>query len=78
MGGTSVADKVYCFRPPNTFFSTSLQSLFHLESVTLCFFHAPLQDASKVPSWLLVNKTLIPDFVIRDPKVGRTVSSDTV
>ncbi len=27
------------------------------------------QDTSKVPSWLLVNKTLVPDFVVRDPKV---------
>ena len=29
------------------------------------------KDASKVPTWLRVNKTLIPDFVVRDPKVGR-------
>ena len=28
------------------------------------------KDASKVPSWLRVSKSLIPDFVIRDPKVG--------
>ena len=27
------------------------------------------QDPSKVPAWLLVNKTVIPDFVVRDPKV---------
>ena len=29
-----------------------------------------LQSASKVPSWLLVNKSLIPDLVVKDPKVG--------
>ena len=28
------------------------------------------QSASKVPSWLLVNKSLIPDLVVKDPKVG--------
>ena len=27
------------------------------------------QDPSKVPAWLLVNKTVVPDFVVRDPKV---------
>jgi len=27
------------------------------------------KDTSKVPSWLLVNKTLVPDFVVKDPKV---------
>eukprot|EP00057_Strongylocentrotus_purpuratus_P017005 XP_011671479.1 PREDICTED: DNA ligase 3 [Strongylocentrotus purpuratus] len=26
------------------------------------------KDSSKVPSWLRVNKTLVPDFVIREPK----------
>ncbi|XP_041479664.1 DNA ligase 3-like [Lytechinus variegatus] len=26
------------------------------------------KDSSKVPSWLRVNKTLVPDFVIKDPK----------
>jgi len=47
----------------------------HLESVTRDFSLAPLQDASKVPSWLMVNKTLIPDFVMRDPKVRQLASS---
>lgn len=26
------------------------------------------KDQSKVPSWLNVNKTLVPDFVVKDPK----------
>ena len=29
-----------------------------------------IQSPSKVPPWLLVNKSLIPDLVIKDPKVG--------
>lgn len=28
------------------------------------------KDASKVPSWLLLNKTLVPDLVVADPKVN--------
>ncbi len=28
------------------------------------------QDASKVPDWLNINKNVVPDYVIRDPKVG--------
>ena len=28
-----------------------------------------IQSPSKVPPWLLVNKSLIPDLVIKDPKV---------
>ncbi|KAL5490807.1 hypothetical protein EMCRGX_G015992 [Ephydatia muelleri] len=28
------------------------------------------KDYSKVPSWLLINKTLTPDFVVRDPKAA--------
>ena len=28
-----------------------------------------IQNPSKVPAWLLVTKSLIPDFIIRDPKV---------
>lgn len=28
-----------------------------------------IQDHTKVPSWLLVNKSLVPDFVVVDPKV---------
>ncbi|CAI8051017.1 DNA ligase 3 [Geodia barretti] len=28
------------------------------------------KDPSKVPAWLLVNKTVIPDFVVRDPKAA--------
>ena len=36
-----------------------------LSSFLLCF-----QDASKVPSWLLVNKSVVPDLVIRDPKAS--------
>ena len=28
-----------------------------------------VKDPAKVPAWLLVNKTVIPDFVIKDPKV---------
>ena len=27
------------------------------------------KDASKVPSWLSVSRTLVPDFVVKDPKV---------
>lgn len=38
----------------------------------MCWFvyFVHLQDPDKVPSWLKVNKTLIPDFVISDPKVA--------
>jgi hypothetical protein len=28
------------------------------------------KDASKLPDWLLCTKTMIPDFVARDPKVS--------
>jgi DNA ligase-3 len=28
------------------------------------------QDKSLVPSWLKVDSTLVPDFVVRDPKVS--------
>ena len=28
------------------------------------------KDTSKVPSWLLLNKTLVPDLVVADPKVN--------
>ncbi|XP_064384237.1 DNA ligase 3-like isoform X2 [Halichondria panicea] len=28
------------------------------------------KDSSKVPSWLLVNKSVVPDLVIRDPKIA--------
>ena len=28
-----------------------------------------MQDPSKVPSWLNVHRSLVPDFVIEDPKV---------
>ena len=34
-----------------------------------------MQSASKVPAWLLVNKSLIPDFVIKDPKVDSSTQS---
>lgn len=27
------------------------------------------KEASKVPDWLICTKTMIPDFVARDPKV---------
>lgn len=30
----------------------------------------PSQDMSKVPSWLKITKTLVPDLVIRNPKVN--------
>ena len=28
------------------------------------------KDYTKIPSWLLINRTLVPDFVVRDPKVS--------
>ena len=28
------------------------------------------KDFSKVPSWLMINRNLVPDFVAADPKVG--------
>ena len=33
----------------------------------MCFF---LQDASKVPDWLKINKGAVPDLVCKDPKVS--------
>ena len=27
------------------------------------------QDSTKIPSWLDISKTLVPDFVVKDPKV---------
>jgi hypothetical protein len=32
------------------------------------------KEASKLPDWLLCTKTMIPDFVARDPKVSDTHS----
>lgn len=32
------------------------------------------KDFSKVPSWLHINKTLTPDFVISDPKVSKRMN----
>jgi len=36
------------------------------------------KDASKLPDWLLCAKTLIPDFVARDPKVSGTCRLESV
>lgn len=33
------------------------------------------KDFSKVPSWLHINKTLTPDFVISDPKVSKRMNA---
>lgn len=32
-----------------------------------------LKDPAKVPAWLNVTKTLIPDFIVQDPKVENFV-----
>lgn len=45
-----------------------------LEFYTVVFSLFAIQDVSKVPKWLLVNKSLLPDFVIRDPKVSHSCS----
>ena len=37
-----------------------------------------LQDFSKVPSWLLVNRSLTPDFVSADPKVNACVPVESL
>ena len=33
-----------------------------------------IQDPSKVPAWLLINKSVIPDFVVKNPKVCKPVT----
>lgn len=32
------------------------------------------KDYSKVPSWLSINKSLVPDFIATDPKVSQCLS----
>ena len=36
------------------------------------------KEASKLPDWLLCTKTMIPDFVARDPKVSDTHRLESV
>jgi hypothetical protein len=36
------------------------------------------KDASKLPDWLLCTKTMIPDFVARDPKVSNKCRLESV
>jgi len=36
------------------------------------------KDASKLPDWLLCTKTMIPDFIARDPKVSDTCRLESV
>ena len=42
--------------------------------ISLC----AIQDPTKVPPWLLVSRTLLPDFVIRDPKVSAVLATSPI
>jgi len=44
-----------------------------MTTITMVTADHHLQDPSKVPSWLLINKSLLPDFVVADPKVGHMI-----
>ena len=53
---------------PKTYEGSKDNSLLEQCLMLYCFFF--LQDASKVPDWLKINKGVVPDFVCRNPKVS--------